>query len=403
MCAQCHGRTSHNYYSQWATPNAGGFGHSNRNRAVASGTSTSCGRCHGAQGFTIYVDQLNAGTIGSIDNNTAHREFNSVTAANVEPVACTACHDPHDKTNPHQLRVYNDTALLPSGFKVTGFGKGALCVTCHNSRNGAQTGSSTATYLHEEGETYNGGNPTGYSAPHTASQGDVVAGRNAYFMGSSLPMVSRHAAVEDACVGCHMALNPKTMISHGAPAPRTHLFRIESADMMTLCGNCHGSLVNGEGTQAAIEAALEALQHKMGEAAKAKINATGTIRVRAYDAATDTYSSSSSGNSNVVIDVSTNPVTHVEVVEGHGQIEFHITLTNSIDIPYPVPAYTDNFGVQLGSLKDGSNVVIYALSGNMVRAGWNFFLIEGDGSKGIHNPSFAQAVLNATLAKDLSN
>jgi hypothetical protein len=43
-----------------------------------------------------------------------------------------------------------------------------------------------------------------------------------------------------------------------------------------------------------------------------------------------------------------------------------------------------------------------ALSGNLVRAGWNYFLVEGDQSKGLHNPSFVQAVLDATLRKDLS-
>ncbi len=56
-----------------------------------------------------------------------------------------------------------------------------------------------------------------------------------------------------------------------------------------------------------------------------------------------------------------------------------------------------------GSVKDGANVVVYALSGNFVHAGWNYFLIHGDGSRGLHNPSFATAVLNTTLAKDLSN
>ena len=45
---------------------------------------------------------------------------------------------------------------------------------------------------------------------------------------------------------------------------------------------------------------------------------------------------------------------------------------------------------------------IYALSGNFVRAGWNYFLVEGDQSEGLHNPSFVTAVLNATLARDLS-
>jgi hypothetical protein len=47
--------------------------------------------------------------------------------------------------------------------------------------------------------------------------------------------------------------------------------------------------------------------------------------------------------------------------------------------------------------------VLYTLAGNFVRADWNYFLIEGDGTKGLHNPSFAAAVLNNTIAKDLAN
>jgi hypothetical protein len=63
-----------------------------------------------------------------------------------------------------------------------------------------------------------------------------------------------------------------------------------------------------------------------------------------------------------------------------------------------------SFGVQMGALKDNqaTPVALYSLSGNLVRAGWNYFLVEGDQSKGLHNPSFVQAVLDATLRKDLS-
>ncbi|MHB1011970.1 MAG: carboxypeptidase regulatory-like domain-containing protein, partial [Desulfobacteria bacterium] len=252
LCATCHASgAGHNIYSQWSALSPDGMGHANRSRAIASGTSAHCGRCHSAQGFTVYVDQLEAGVVGSIDNVTvpAGAKFlSSVKPANVESVTCTACHDPHDATNPNQLRVFGDTAMLPSGFQMTGVGKGAICITCHNSRNGGLT--STTTYLHEDGQI----NPTGYSAPHQACQGDVFAGRNAYFLGTgSLPMISRHAAIEDTCVGCHMALNPKTHLSHGSVAVDSHRFRIDAADLGTLCSNCHGAgTVNGEGIQASI-------------------------------------------------------------------------------------------------------------------------------------------------------
>lgn len=66
---------------------------------------------------------------------------------------------------------------------------------------------------------------------------------------------------------------------------------------------------------------------------------------------------------------------------------------------------TNEFGVQLGQFKDNQTTPVaqYALTGNLIRAGWNYFLIEGDQSLGLHNPSSVTAVLNTTIARDLSN
>ncbi|MCX5824988.1 MAG: hypothetical protein NTY86_16205, partial [Deltaproteobacteria bacterium] len=396
VCGPCHGDTDNHEYSDWSIPNpVNNLGHSNRSRAIASGTSTSCGRCHSAQGYTIYVDQLSIGRIGNIDNVTLHPAFNSVTAANVEPVTCTACHDPHDATNTNQLRVFNNTPLLPAGFMVTGFGKGAICVSCHNSRNGAQTGSTILTYLHEDGETYNSGNPTGYSAPHQAAQGDVFAGRNAYFLGSSTPNLSKHAAVADTCVGCHMTLQPKTFLSaEGTPTTNSHLFRILDEDLATVCANCHSSNVDGAGIQASVEARILNLKSKIEAAALHQFNGVATISVTgATDPATDTTIGSGSGSFAGTL------ITSVTLEELHGQIAFIINMSSPVTFG---TSSTSQFAVQLGNIKSGG-VAVYLLSGNMVRAGWNYFLIEGDASKGIHNPSFVQAVLNASMAKDLSN
>jgi hypothetical protein len=149
----------------------------------------------------------------------------------------------------------------------------------------------------------------------------------------------------------------------------------------------------------------------MGNAARTKINgfAGGLVRVRAWDEATDLYSSTSA--SNVVLDVVANPVTSVGIEENHGQIGFVLHFATPITVPFvtaagaPAPSKAmTSFGVQMGAVKDNqaTPVALYALSGNLVRAGWNYFLVEGDQSKGLHNPSFVNAVLNTTLHKDLS-
>lgn len=427
VCASCHASgTGHHNYSEWQQidPDTG-YGHSHSATGNSSFTgSGSCARCHTAEGFLIYLNQLTSGTIGSLP---ATAMTTKVTADTAHAVTCAACHDPHDASvsgvrfdNPAkpgvpsstQLRVFNDTKLLPSGFSVSGFGGGALCVVCHNSRNGAQTGSTTATYLHEDGETYNGGNPTGWSAPHQAAQGDVFAGRNAYFLGAgALPQLSKHANVQESCVGCHMTLNPQTHLSHGSTATSKHVFYIRDQDKGKVCANCHGA-TDGEALVKSTEDGLTALGAKMANSMKAKLDAATTaapvyfknVYLIGSDGKIVLNSAKAEVQANFVYDAS-NKYASVANTEVHGQIGHTYTLTNPITVTVGGVSYTvKSFEVGIGSIFSNSAMTtnVYALSGNMVRASWNYYLIEGDQSKGIHNPSFAANVIKASLAKDLS-
>jgi hypothetical protein len=209
-----------------------------------------------------------------------------------------------------------------------------------------------------------------------------------------------------------MKLNPVTYLKFGAPTHEGHLFRIAKSDEPALCANCHGAVVDGEGIQASVEADLTALATKMGAAARTKINgvAGGTVNLVAYDDASGLFSSS---KSLLAISVTTNPVTGVTLEEVHGQVALVITWTNPVSVqlvdgsgnPAGAPKSLQSFAVQLGSLKDGQATPqpLYALTGNFIRAGWNYFLVEGDQSLGLHNPSFVQSVLTNTIKQDLSN
>ena len=143
---------------------------------------TSCAGCHTGQGFLQWYKQLaNVGggrKVGSrtLDATTlANLGWNStgtltssgatvirdaavpgvVTKANVQPQTCAVCHDPHDEgtvttavpggINNAKVRVTDNTSLLPGGFIANGVGRGALCITCHNSRNGEPRLRSRAT------------------------------------------------------------------------------------------------------------------------------------------------------------------------------------------------------------------------------------------------------------------
>ena len=437
-CGNCHAAGADHKYTEWATVDeATGWGHGNKAGALlaASATTlnTSCGRCHTAQGYTIYSSLLKAATpvvtmtmtctagagkvcdpLLPIASKSPGSPLDLVTAANAQSVTCVACHDPHDGTNPSQLRVYDTLAMTPAGFAVQGMGKGALCISCHNSRNGTIGTSDTFTFLHEDTDAWVASTSfTSYSAPHQADQGDVFVGRNAYFMGTSLPMMSKHAAIGDTCVGCHMALQPETFPSFSGASRQEHLFRITDANKGQLCTNCHGPTVDGEGIQGQVEGQLAALQSKISTAFIAKATAAGTINVCAYDATLDAYSmydavkKSTCTSSNVAI--TGNPITSATFIEVHGQISLNITLTTAIPVTYYSSSganlgtkTTNTFAAQLGTVKDINQVAIYSPQGNFARAGWNYFLIEGDQSKGLHNPTFVTQVMNATQNKDVS-
>ncbi len=407
MCAQCHDAPTHHVYvNEWASS-----GHANlelaREEATweARGNSAAhCGRCHAGQGFVKWLPQVKAGNPGNITpfNSTIATEV-GLRDALVQPQTCQTCHDPHDATNEHQLRVYGDTPVLPAGFSASGMGSGALCMMCHNTRNGVEpTSGSWAncnpqgnTYLHEDNDPC-GDHPLGpatqYGAPHAyAAQSDVFNGRNAYFMGTAgTPHLSKHANVEEACVGCHMKLNPDGL----------HSFKIDPAKKGELCANCHGN-TNGEGLKAQIESLLAQLEAKIGANIQSQLNAIAdpgvtSYYVRAWDPVSDCYSSSLSSISDVAIDLD---ATQVDITEIHGQQGVVISLPSSVNIiwsdgsctsgyppdgPWSGPVYA-----QLGSVKDATNANVIPLTDPIIKAGWNYFLIEGDGSFGVHNPSFA--------------
>ena len=53
--------------------------------------------------------------------------------------------------------------------------------------------------------------------------------------------------------------------------------------------------------------------------------------------------------------------------------------------------------MNLSAITAGSNAV-FAADSTLVKASWNYDLLNGDGSFGIHNPSWETQVIDATLA-----
>ncbi len=471
-CGICHASGSHHHhYSEWATPDPthpsgtydGGMGHMNVATAQSEGLTEvdggtagllsalnpSCGRCHTAQGFTEYVDNLADGNVGQL--SPTQQSAGLVTQDNVQPQTCQACHDPHQDVldengvDHYQLRVWGSTPLLPAGFAAESMGAGAVCIVCHNSRNGAYaadpaTNATSLAYLHEDSDPI-GSNPaasnpvlasasyaglgatfSSLGAPHEANQGDVFEGRNAYFLDNQTPMLSPHSAVKDTCVGCHMENNPQTM----GTTVETHIFWISDPEVPTLCGSCHANgttNVDGASLRASVKAGLATIAANMGAAILARVNDqggsyvapagygswtdTGTIQIPAKGltdatagctAATDP-SCGLANSAAVTIDTAANPLVSVTgVTANYRGVGATLTFTNPVAVTFAgsVGNSITTFTVGLGSLQDASGHPLFAQNGNLAKAGWNYALIEQDESLGVHNPPFVSAVLSAT-------
>jgi hypothetical protein len=424
QCAYCHGEPSrHGRFQEWAESAHGDFetaineGFSTATTGVTT-IRTSCAGCHTGQGFLQWYKQLaNVGGSRGVGSRTldattlANLGWNStgaltssgatviqdaavpgvVTKANVQPQTCAVCHDPHDEgtvtttvpggINDARVRIKDNTSLLPGGFIATGVGRGAQCITCHNSRNGERTSGGGNPTLHEDGDANfgtntgytvvaaglpNEGEHAAYNAPHEAAQGDVLMGRNAYFISG---LRSKHSFLADTCATCHMQLTtPPPAFSGGGAFGTNHGFK-PSTD---ICTKCHGSY-NGGTIQTSFDASLAQLATEITNAVYKLKNggaATPPATFVLYFGRSFQYSLDG-GTTKANVGSSYNSTTGVRT-DGY--------LTG---VTAGVPATDPN---------EGYNAVI-------AKANWNYSLVQLDLSKGIHNPSFTFQVIDQTKAQ----
>lgn len=225
VCGQCHDALNAHPKGQQlagtahARSTASGINIESKNRAP-------CAQCHTAQGF---VDVAIKG------------KPLSAPYANVEPVGCTACHDPHSDKNEYQLR-------RPSVADA--------CTGCHTNRISSSRG------LHEshQGSLLDGSTATPFNGNPVWDNGYMIGNYSGWQLpGYDYPN-SSHTDVEEKCATCHMAPAPPDSL-YGLP-PRTlwmklggHTFNVfwdggtpdsvsKADDIVnpTGCVDCHGTV-----------------------------------------------------------------------------------------------------------------------------------------------------------------
>ncbi len=220
VCLQCHDAPPHHSIGrEWtSSPHDSGMSAIQASDSyVTSGTAT-CARCHTVGGFVDYAS-----------GNALEPSYAAM------PLSCQGCHNPHDATNPYQLRKVTADPLM-NGYTISEGGAGQLCMNCHRSRSNANS--------------IVAGGWKSYFGPHEGPQTDVLFGQNGYQFGdSSIAGLNTHTQLTDACVTCHMASD--TVDANAAISLGSHTWKMSGADAIgdttdntTACQSCHGPITD---------------------------------------------------------------------------------------------------------------------------------------------------------------
>ncbi|MHC4971901.1 MAG: carboxypeptidase-like regulatory domain-containing protein [Planctomycetota bacterium] len=384
VCAVCHGEPlRHGRYQQWLLS-----GHANYEVAVDEGwdfnnnETRSCAACHTGNGFIDWVVSGDADPDYDIppDLLSGPRD--------IHPQTCATCHDPHNvgttsgEDNDAPVRIQGDSPVLQAGFPALAMGKGALCVTCHNGRRGLRNDLIDWDTVTDKDR-----------APHGGPQADLIMGMNAYFV--SVGVRSSHSMIDDSCVKCHLDLtDPPEDLSYNLGGTN-HTF----AASEEICSNCHGAF-SADTVKDATDSMLHEVEVLLVQSIYNQLgrlfNENKDVFVKAsFDSDNNDVWNGDGTRIAVIGDIDLDADNHpmITLTEYRGRQAMNISVNgvwvNNVRMAGDTrvvangadPVETDP------TLLDTGNGQILA------KAGWNVWLIHGDGSHGIHYPSFTNAVL----------
>lgn len=157
-------------------------------------------------------------------------------------ISCSVCHDPHRSELPAQVRSLKDVTLGDGVTVVNYGGKGKLCMQCHIGRRPAEEYAS------------NPANISTHFGPHYSNQADMIDGANAIEYGVPIGSSGHKFAARDACVTCHMAATAGTGMP-GRDKIGEHTFAMrwdngtpddhsDDIENVGVCQPCHGPITS---------------------------------------------------------------------------------------------------------------------------------------------------------------
>ena len=364
VCGVCHGEPlRHARFQQWQLS-----AHANYELAIEEGEEGSCSRCHTANGFLTWLPVL----LGEEPGDPLEDIAVSWTADETHPQTCATCHDPHSmgtttgiSTNA-TVRISGNTPPLIAGFQVFGAGRGAICMTCHNSRRGLHNDATWDATV-ADGDMAR--------ASHGSAQTDLLMGENAYLV--NVGIRGNHSLVEDTCVNCHMEQTPPPDLLSYNQGGTNHTFYASEE----ICSNCHGAAFNAEGVQSAFDATLEGLK--------------GLVEEAILDLITDlTVAGNEIDLDGEATITDAADVLEIEFGESRGRQAITVTFLDSTTVG-PV-AMNDIAVVDPASGLPQGELYEFA-DERLPKAGWNWNLVNNDGSRGVHNPDFAFLALDSAI------
>lgn len=364
VCATCHGEPlRHARFQQWQLS-----GHANYDVAIDEGDSGSCSRCHTANGFLAWLPILTGDEPGDpLDDIEVTWSIDEV-----HPQTCVTCHDPHmagtmsGNDNDATVRISGQTPPLIAGFTAFGVGRGAICMTCHNSRRGLRNDSVWDDYAMTSEAA---------RAPHGSAQTDMLMGQNAYLVTAGIR--GGHSFVTDTCTQCHMERTPPPDILSYNNSGTNHTFYAR----LDICSECHGDAVEGEFIQEGVQQTLDFLQDRIEDAI-----------VGLFDDQIALGNSIDLNGAAMVTDV--DDIAEVIFSEFRGGQAITVVFLDQTTVG---PVRMSDVDVRDAGMANLGQVYDFADEA-LPKAGWNWALVTNDGSLGVHNPTFAFTALDAAIA-----